>query len=270
MNLDMCRDPRESDRAYTGAMDAAGWQKHQLDFYFFCGAALPARYLNLEIPVGDITTLDRAGVLEAKTKEDLVGSFRTGRLAWQLWYLYVLRIAHFVRAAGVIVRESQRFMNEHVRPEMWLAARQFLFARAHEYGLEVLWAEEPEDVVKVSESWMRHVREYTNHAPPAPYIPATVFDWPFAVQVLCLIPGIGLELAKQLASKKDLYGMIVDTHDMGEDAFVIAYNDIYNFGGKEGKRLRSIHKSFMQIPAFPPEDTNTNTFQMQGERHVGT
>lgn len=271
-------DNREYETEYVEALKAHGFQGTRMDFRWF---NVKAGEMDLGIAVGDLAVGDRSGVIEVKTKEDLIGSFRSGRLAWQIWYAWILKQLGYVDGTAVLIRHIDRPFHDEHAIKSWRSARQLLAHRSKRYGFQTLIAEDAEDTCEMAMSYFRECSAPKAIEMPAPYIPGYLFNWPFAVQVLSLVPGIadeetgrrgpgiGIELAKQIVAAKDLYGMIVDTHDMDEDSYVSNYNDLYAFGGKEGKRLRAIYRSFKEIPAMPDEDTIKNFFYMEPWRRDG-
>ncbi|MEX2715463.1 MAG: hypothetical protein Q6370_004085, partial [Candidatus Sigynarchaeota archaeon] len=130
------------------------------------------------------------------------------------------------------------------------------------YGFTVLLAEDPADVVEIAKSFMREHVEPKRVEMPPPLIKKELLDWDFGIQCLCMVPGVYIELAKQLMEIKTFWDIAIDAHEMDADAFCAAYSYIFNFGGKENKRLRAIWQSFNDIKLYKKIDFE-NVFKMK-------
>ena len=255
----MIYDPREYEPPYVSALEMSKGTSARLDFSFF--GALTELPGHQKIPVGDITFDDHCVVIEVKTKGDLAGSMVSGRLLWAIWHMYLLKQAGLVQGFGILVRDLSKPVHEDARAS-YLMARRALAKWSARYGFSVLLAEGPEDVVEIAKSFMREFVEPKEAEMPPPLFKKELLEWDLGIQSLCMIPGIYIELAKAIMTRKTFWDIAIDCHEMDEESFCVEYGQLFNFGGKENKRLKSIWKSFNDIKLYKKEEF-VNTFRMK-------
>jgi ERCC4-type nuclease len=239
-------DPREYEAAYVSALEMSGGYSARLDFVYFGfpfhGTLDDCTSLG-KAPVGDITFEGHPVVIEVKTKGDLANSMLSGRLLWAIWHMYLLKCSGRVQGFAVLVRAVSEPLHEKAAGS-YLMARRALAKWSVRFGFTVLIAEDPADVVEIAKSFMREYHEPKEVEMPPPLIKKELLDWPMSVKALCYVPGIYIELAKAICTRKSFWDICIDAHEMDEQPFCDAYSNLFHFGGKEQKRLKSIWKEF--------------------------
>ena len=251
-------DPREPDMAYKAAIIAAGFTITPITFGFFHAMTELPRHA--EIPVGDIAWPGHV-VIEVKTKGDLASSMASGRLGWAIWHMYLLKLAGRVNGFAVLVRGVSDPLDPNAAAS-YIIALQALARWSPRFGFTVLIAEDPDSVIAVAKSFMREFWDPHPVAMPGPMIPKELLEWDFGMQVICCIPGWYTERAKALLSRRPFWGIVIDAHEMADDAFCDAYCEVYGFGGKETKLLHALWAAFNKIELFKETDI-VNIFQMK-------
>jgi hypothetical protein len=252
-------DPREYDAAYVSALEMSRGTSARLDFSFF--GALTELPEHGKIPVGDITfegewyfdhgvrRVHNPVVIEVKTKGDLAGSMLSGRLLWQIYHMWLLKMSGLVPGIAVEIRNVSEPLYKDAKAS-WKIARQALARWSSRYGFSILLAEEPEDVVDVAKSFMREYWDPKAVAMPPPLLKKELLDWDLGIQAICMVPGWYIELASRLMTYRTFWEVAIDAHEMDEEAFCDNYKKYYGFGGKDNLRLKSLWKAFNDIKLY--------------------
>jgi hypothetical protein len=187
----------------------------------------------------DISFEDRRVAIEVKTPSDLASSFNDGRLAQFVWHAYLLKQIGIIQGFAITLRSFAEPIHEDAT-RTFLSAEEWLARNETRYGVQLLLARTVNEVPEVAKSFMREYFAPKPRTVPPPVIDAKLLEWPFGIQVLCMIPNIYIELAKQILSKVRFWSLFWDAHEMELEAFCDQYKQFRNFGGKKNVRLTDI------------------------------
>ena len=242
----MYHSPLEPDTNYLAVLDKAG-TRATLNFGWY-HALTELERLQLTA-VSDISFADRCVAGEVKTPGDLATSFRDGRLFESNWHMHLLREYGAIQDYCFVIRNIQQEINEKAE-YAFTSACEWLARDEDRYDFKLFIARHDEDVIRVMKSFAREHRDPKPRSMPAPVIKKELLEWPFAIQSLCMIPGIGIELAKQLMARKSYWEIFIDAHEMTGTNFIVNYSDLFNFGGKDHVRLSAIWTAFNNEEKF--------------------
>jgi hypothetical protein len=241
-------DYREPDVAYKQAL-AAAFDQGTLNFSFFnVRTAKPEDQLR---PVGDITFTDHRVVIEVKTKADLVGSMLSGRLQWQIWYMWLLLKAGAVKGFAILIRGISDPLDRFI-VKNWLTARRMLFKHAIRYEYSVLFAEDGEDVVEIAKSYMREYFEPKEPEMPYPYFPKEILDQPPVVtQIAATVHNFAVIRSTELAADKSPAEFWTDCLADKED-FIEMYREKYGIKDTLLGEVWDTANKRQTVPAIEP------------------
>lgn len=250
-------DYREYEPAYKDALENAGFTTATLDFSFF--KVLTELPDHQKISVADIAWPGLCAI-EVKKPDDLGGSCRSGRLFWQIWDMYLLKLAGVIRGFAVLVRDVANPPTDERAVASYLDARQMLAKYQERFGVKMLVAYDPADVVDVAKSFMRECWQPKKPEMPPPYIPETMLVYsPLTIQIAASCNGYAKIRSAELAadySPAEFWSEALADDVNSEDEFQ-AFKDKFSARYGIGEvLLREVWRRANQKSqkAQPPED----------------
>lgn len=156
--------------------------------------------LHANIPCADIAWPGLCAI-EVKKPDDLGGSCRSGRLFWQVWGMYLLKLAGVIQGFAVLVRDAGNPPTDERALSAYLQGRQALAKYQKRYGLGIIFAYGPADVVEVAKSFMRECWQPKAPEMPPPYIPSTMLVYsPLTMQIAASCDGFAKIRSAELAA----------------------------------------------------------------------
>nr|MDO8114375.1 hypothetical protein [Candidatus Sigynarchaeota archaeon] len=236
--------------SYVQAMKNAGGIETTLNFGWYNAFMKLDGYS--EKAFSDISFMNRIVAEEVKTEADLAASFNDGRLSRFVWFAALLRDHAGIIAGYAIIIRTGLGIDQHAE-RLYDSACEWLARNQTRWNFKVLIARDESMVPRVARSFMREFNDPKPREMPPPVINKELLEWPFGIQSLCTIPGIYIELAKQLLSKKTYWDIAIDAHEMELQEFTTEYGQLYQFGGKNAVRLTSIWTAMREPKFVQPE-----------------